>query len=113
VLLAADRPAASRLAEALHAEGVPAGARGAKSSRDWHIYKYWEQVLDHKGATAEGCPFTCPLREAPPPHYSRDMCARSAELVDRAVFVNVDQWWTPGDCDLVAAAVNKVCRACG
>jgi dTDP-4-amino-4,6-dideoxygalactose transaminase len=113
VLLAGSKAAAARIAEALSAEGLDAGARGTRSSRDWHLYKYWEQILEHKGATAEGCPFTCPLRESGPPSYSREMCERSAELIDRAVFINVDQWWSPRDCDAVAAAINKVCQVLG
>jgi 8-amino-3,8-dideoxy-alpha-D-manno-octulosonate transaminase len=113
ILLAKDRPAADKIAAALDAEGVPAGARGTKSARDWHIYQYWEQILEQKTATPEGCPFTCAYYQGPLPAYSADMCARSAELVDRAVFVYVNQWWTAKDCRNVAAAVNKVCGVYG
>ncbi len=113
ILLARDRPSADLLADALRAEGVPAGARGTRAARDWHIYRYWEHILDQKTATPEGCPFTCPHHEGPLPPYSEDMCARSADLVDRAVFVSVDQWWTAADCRAVAGAINKVCGALG
>jgi 8-amino-3,8-dideoxy-alpha-D-manno-octulosonate transaminase len=113
ILTAESREAAGRLAEALAAEGVPAGARGSRGSRDWHIYSYWEQILEQKTPTPEGCPFTCPYYEGPLPPYSPDMCARSAELFDRAIFVSVDQWWTENDCQNVAAAINKVCQVYG
>lgn len=113
VLLAKDRPRADQLADALRAEGVPAGARGTKAARDWHIYQYWEQILERKTPTPEGCPFTCPYYQGPLPPYSAEMCERSAELVDRAVFVSVNQWWTARDCVNVAAAINKVCRTYG
>jgi 8-amino-3,8-dideoxy-alpha-D-manno-octulosonate transaminase len=112
-LLARDRQAASRLAEALAAEGVPCGARGTKTARDWHLAGYWEHLVGHKSASKEGCPFTCPYRQAPPPDYAPAGCARSVDLVNRAVFVHVNQWWTAGDCRRVAAAVNKVCGALG
>jgi len=113
ILTAESREAAGKLAEALKAEGVPAGARGTRSSRDWHIYSYWEQILEQKTATAEGCPFTCPYYDGPLPNYSPDMCPRAADLFDRAVWISVNQWWSENDCRNVAAAVNKVCRVYG
>jgi 8-amino-3,8-dideoxy-alpha-D-manno-octulosonate transaminase len=113
ILAAGSRESASAIADALEAEGVPAGARGTRASRDWHIYSYWEQILEQKTATEEGCPFSCPYYEGPLPDYSEDMCARSADLFDRAVFLSVNQWWTPNDCASVAAAINKVCGFLG
>jgi len=113
VLIAEDKPSASRIAEALAAEGVPAGARGTKTSRDWHIYAYWEQILERKTSTDEGCPFTCPYYEGPLPPYSQDMCARSLDLFDRAVHIGVNQYWTEADCRNVASAINKVCGVLG
>lgn len=113
ILLAESKEAASRIGPALAAEGLPAGARGVEGSRDWHIYTFWEQILEQKTATEEGCPFTCPFYDGPLPEYSADMCARSADLFDRCIFLRVNQWWTESDCDQVAAAVNKVCRVFG
>jgi 8-amino-3,8-dideoxy-alpha-D-manno-octulosonate transaminase len=113
ILAAGSRESAGAIAEALEAEGVPAGARGTRASRDWHIYSYWEQILEQKTATEEGCPFSCPYYGGPLPDYSEDMCARSADLFDRAVFISVNQWWTPNDCAKVAAAINKVCGFLG
>ena len=113
ILLAENKEAAEQLASALQAEGVPAGARGARSARDWHIYSYWEQILEQKTATKEGCPFTCPYYEGPLPPYSEQMCPRAADLFGRAVFISVNQWWTERDCDQVADAINKVCRVYG
>ena len=108
ILVAESKESAGQLAEALKAEGVSAGARGTRGSRDWHIYKYWEQILEQKTPTSVGCPYTCPYYEGPLPDYSPDMCAQSAELFDRAVFISVNQWWTESDCAKVAAAINKV-----
>ncbi len=109
VLTAADREMASQVAAALTAEGVQAGARGTKTSRDWHIYSYWEQILEQKTPTEEGCPFTCPYYEGPLPDYSPDMCQRSVDLFDRGIYISVNQWWTENDCQKVAQAINKVC----
>ena len=113
VLLAKDRQAAERVAAALQAEGVSAGARGTRSARDWHIYSYWEHILERKTATPEGCPFTCPYYEGPLPEYSEDMCRKSVGLLDRAVYVYLNQWWTAGDCRQVVSAINKVCGVYG
>jgi len=113
VLIAESREAATTLADALAAEGVPAGSRGTRASRDWHIYSYWEQILEQKTATDEGCPFTCPYYEGPLPDYSEDMCARSVELFDRATRISVNPRWTENDCRKVASAINKVCRVYG
>ena len=113
ILFAKDSATAGQIAEALRAEGLSAGARGTKSSRDWHIYKYWEHILEQKTATPEGCPFTCPYHNAPLPEYSEDMCPNSLDLLDRAVYVYLDQWWTAGDCRQVASAINKVCGVYG
>ena len=113
ILTAESREAASKLAQALKAEGVPAGARGIAGARDWHIYSFWEQILEQKTPTDVVCPYKCPYYEGPLPAYSEDMCARSADLFDRAVFISVNQWWTESDCQKVAEAVNKVCAVYG
>jgi dTDP-4-amino-4,6-dideoxygalactose transaminase len=112
-LLAADPDAALKLGEALKAEGVPAGTRGPGTARDWHIYSYWEHLMEQKTATPEGCPFTCPYHDGPLPEYSPDMCPTTLDLMSRVVFVRVNQWWTAKDCRNVAAAINKVCGVLG
>jgi len=40
---------------------------GTRGARDWHVYWYWELVLQQKTATAEGCPFKCPHVKVAPP----------------------------------------------
>jgi 8-amino-3,8-dideoxy-alpha-D-manno-octulosonate transaminase len=113
ILIAESREAADKLADALKAEGVPAGARGTRGSRDWHIYSFWEQILEQKTPTDAGCPYTCPFHDGPLPEYSPDMCARSEDLFDRAVHISVNKWWTEADCQKVAEAINKVCAVYG
>jgi 8-amino-3,8-dideoxy-alpha-D-manno-octulosonate transaminase len=112
-LQAADAEKAARLIEALQAEGVPCGGRGDKVARDWHIYSYWDHIMEQKSATSEGCPFTCPYREAPPPAYKRDMCPRATDLLSRTVFINVNNNWTGDEARQVASAINKVCSVLG
>lgn len=108
IFLADSRDLAGKLAEALRAEGVDAGARGTKSARDWHIYSYWEHILEKKTPTPEGCPFTCPYYKGELPDYSADMCPNTVDLIDRALYVSINQWWTAEDCKNVAKTINKV-----
>jgi len=108
IFFAETKELAGKLAEALQAEGVSAGARGTKLARDWHIYAYWEHILEQKTATKEGCPFTCPYYKGKLPNYSPDMCPNTLDLVDRALYVSIDQWWNEEDCNSVAKALNKV-----
>ncbi|OGV77416.1 MAG: hypothetical protein A3K19_12600 [Lentisphaerae bacterium RIFOXYB12_FULL_65_16] len=113
VMFGKDAESATKLAKALSAEGVPTYGRGDSNARDWHIYPYWEHIMEQKSATDKGCPFTCPLRNAPLPKYTADMCPNTLDYINRAVFVSVDQWWKAADCDHVAAAINKVCSVLG
>jgi 8-amino-3,8-dideoxy-alpha-D-manno-octulosonate transaminase len=108
---ASSKDLAGRISEALAAEGVGAGGVYSSGVRDWHCYRFWEHILEQKTPTAEGCPFTCPYHDAPLPEYSPEMCPRTLDLLSRAVRIGVAEWWSRDDCDLVAAAINKVLRA--
>jgi 8-amino-3,8-dideoxy-alpha-D-manno-octulosonate transaminase len=109
VFIAEDEPLADKLVDALRAEGVGCWARGTRGGRDWHYYQYWEQILERKSATKEGCPFTCPYYKGNAPEaYHVDMCPKTVSLCNRAVFIGIDQWWTASDCRQVASAINKV-----
>lgn len=113
ILLAKDVESVQPLVDALKAEGVPCGGRGETTSRDWHMYWYWEHILEQKTATPEGCPFTCPYHKGPLPDYSPDMCPNTKDLLNRAIFVNINQWWNAADCKAIATAINKVCGVMG
>lgn len=106
---------AKKVAQTLAAEGLGAWARGAgteeRAARDWHIYPYWEHILEQKAATEEGCPFTCPYYKGELPKYSQDMCPRTIDLMSRVVTVGIAGWWTEEDCDKVSAGINKVLGA--
>jgi 8-amino-3,8-dideoxy-alpha-D-manno-octulosonate transaminase len=108
---APDAPHAEVLAEALRAEGVSASVFTSGGARDWHIYRYWEHVLEQKSATAEGCPWTCPYYDKPLPPYADDMCPRTLDLLSRGIVIYLSEWWTEGDCLQVAGAINKVLDA--
>ena len=111
VFFTPEAKTSAAVANALRAEGVGAGARGEKMARDWHVYAFWQHLMDLKSATPDGCPWTCEKNRASKPHYTPDMCPRTLDLLGRAVFVPIGQWWTENDCGRVAAGINKVLGA--
>lgn len=99
------------VAAALRAEGVPCGARGDRTARDWHIYAFWQHIMEKKSATPDGCPWTCERNKGLGQNYTPDMCPRTLDLLSRAIFVQLGQWWTEKDCVNVAEGINKVLGA--
>ena len=102
---------AQKCREALGGEGIGAGGGYSDQIRDWHVYSYWEHILEQKTATAEGCPFTCPYYEGPLPEYSKDMCPNTLDWLARAVRLGINAGWTESDCEQIAEAINKVSAA--
>ena len=47
-----------RAIEELHAEGVPAGGVYDSKVRDWHIYTYWDHIIEKKSVAADGLPWS-------------------------------------------------------
>jgi 8-amino-3,8-dideoxy-alpha-D-manno-octulosonate transaminase len=86
-----------KIAEALQAEGIGCSFRGAEAPPDWHVYRH---MLPLFRDYADPCrPECCPV---------------GADLYDRNIMVWLDQWYSPEDCDAIAAGINKVLRAlCG
>lgn len=112
VFFAPDAAQAARVAEALQAEGVAANVFTGGGARDWHIYRYWEHILEQKSATEEGCPWTCPYYDQPLPPYAEDMCPRTLGLLARGISIGLSEWLTENDCRQLAAAISKVLDAC-
>jgi 8-amino-3,8-dideoxy-alpha-D-manno-octulosonate transaminase len=79
---------------------------GTQGSRDWHVYWYWDQILEQKTATAEGCPFKCQHVEALP-HYSPEMCPRTRDVMLRTGFIGISPADTPQWADALAQRVSE------
>jgi dTDP-4-amino-4,6-dideoxygalactose transaminase len=94
---------------AIQAEGVPAGGIYDKKVRDWHVYNYWQHILEKKSVAADKLPWSG-VAAKDLPNYSPDMCPRTLELLSRAIMIDVDTNLTDADCDAVAAGVNKVLK---
>lgn len=110
-MLMPDEKTAQDVREAISAEGVSAGGSYSDQVRDWHVYAYWEHLLDLKTPTPEGCPFTCPYYEGDVPEYTADMCPQTLDILSRTVRIGIGSTWTDTDCDNVACAINKVLSA--
>jgi 8-amino-3,8-dideoxy-alpha-D-manno-octulosonate transaminase len=96
--------------EAMQAEGVPVGGIYDSKIRDWHVYNYWEHILDKKSVACDGLPWTA-VPAAELPKYSRDMCPRTLDLLSRAVMLDVNWNYSREDCSAIALGINKVLRA--
>ncbi len=95
--------------EALHAEGVPAGGVYDSKVRDWHIYTYWEHILDKKSVAQDGLPWSA-VPAAELPKYSRDMCPRTLDLLGRSIHIEINHNYSEEDCSAIALGINKVLR---
>ncbi len=110
IMILKDADTAKKALEALKAEGVPAGGVYDSTVRDWHIYKYWDHIIDKKSVAADGLPWSAvPTEELP--RYSRDMCPRTLDLLGRSIMVDVNPGYSEADCSAIAAGINKVMRA--
>ena len=107
-LESADRT--KRALKALQAENVPAGGIYDSKVRDWHVYTYWDHVMERKSVAADGLPWSA-IPTAELPRYSRDMCPRTLDLLARAVIVDVDWRLEQQESDAIARGILKVLRA--
>jgi 8-amino-3,8-dideoxy-alpha-D-manno-octulosonate transaminase len=106
-----DGDLATRVAQAISAEGVPA----RKVYRGRPVYAN-PAILHQRTISSTGRPFTDPLYLARGPRieYAMGMCPRSEDLLARTVVVGVNPLYTDQDAADVVAAIRKVYLAlCG
>ena len=93
---------ANQIADALRAEGVPAGrVYGAEP-----VYAA-KQILNQWTIT-DGCPFNCPSFFPEPINYEMGMCPRTEDLLARAVGLRIGPFFTEEDLDDIIKGVQKV-----
>ena len=83
---------ATRIATALTAEGIGAHTRGPGAAPDWHI-------------ASEMFPLACSNCAR---NIGKGDCPVAEDLYNRCVGLMLDQWYSPADCDAIAAGINKV-----
>jgi dTDP-4-amino-4,6-dideoxygalactose transaminase len=54
----------------------------------WHVYDKWEQILNKKTVTKEGCPFTCPYY-GKKVVYKHNMCPKTDNILKRAINISI------------------------
>lgn len=63
-------------------------AKDTKGVRDWHVYWNWEQILEQKTPTEEGCPFKC-QHVSKLPAYSTEMCMKTKDIMLRLTAIGI------------------------
>lgn len=110
VLFLPDAEAAKRFANALRAEGVGCGTVFDNTIPDRHIYTYWDHILEKKGYTPAGSPWTHPAYKGSV-SYSKDMCPRTLDYLGRSVALGIPQYMDPQEAAQWAEAIRKVAHA--
>jgi len=111
VMFAPSPELAMAIMGAMRERGVAAGGRFDQTVRDWHVYNFWEHILEQKTVTGEGCPFTCPYYKGTLPEYSADMCPRTLDLLGRSIHLGISEQWEDAECERIATAINESAAA--
>ena len=109
VLFLPDADTTRRALESMQAEGVPAGGIYDSKIRDWHVFSYWDHILEKKTVASDGLPWSA-VPESELPKYARDMCPRTLDLLSRAIIVDIETHYSEQDCAAIAEGINKVLR---
>ena len=102
-----DSERAKRFAEALRAEGVPAGCLFDKGIPDRHVYPYWEYVMEKGSHDRHGRPWTSPLHDSERP-YTPNMCPATLDILGRTVMLSISQALEQHHVDWIVEAICKV-----
>jgi dTDP-4-amino-4,6-dideoxygalactose transaminase len=95
-----------RALEAMQAAGVPAGGIYDQKVKDWHIYSYWEHILQQKSVARDGLPWTG-VAKADLPNYSPTMCPQCNDYLGRAIMIDIHWEYSAADCKAIAGAINE------
>ncbi len=106
VMFGPDQESAEAIVEAMGKRGVGAGGRFDQTVRDWHVFNFWEHILEQKTVTDEGCPFTCPYYEGTLPEYGPEMCPNTLDYLARSLHIGVAEDWTDEDVERIADGIN-------
>jgi 8-amino-3,8-dideoxy-alpha-D-manno-octulosonate transaminase len=106
-----------QLVTALRAEGIQCGMRGEQAKPDWHVYADMFPITLKTGTMPADEPFDQPayLSREGYVEYDKGQCPVADDLFLRNITIPLNQWYSPQDCDAIAAGINKVlaayCRA--
>lgn len=100
------RDEAVRMAETLHAEGVPFGSVFSKQIPNRHIFYHWDFLIDKRTPHANGFPW----KGACDYQYSRDMCPQTLDLLERNSVMRITQIMSDDYVDQCCRGIEKVAR---
>jgi dTDP-4-amino-4,6-dideoxygalactose transaminase len=109
ILFLKDADTTPKAMHAMQAQGVPAGGIYDQKVRDWHIYAYWDHILEKKHAAPDGLPWSA-VPESELPRYSKEMCPRTLDLLSRAIMVDIHWRYSDEDCDNIALGINRALK---
>jgi dTDP-4-amino-4,6-dideoxygalactose transaminase len=109
ILFLKDAESTKKAMHAMQAEGVPAGGIYDQKVRDWHIYSYWDHILEKKSVAADGLPWSAVAADELP-SYAKDMCPRTLDLLSRAVMIDIHWHYSDEDCDNIALGINRALK---
>ena len=105
-----DVETTKRALAAMLAAGVPAGGIYDQKVKDWHIYTYWEHILEKKSVARDGLPWSG-VPAAQLPRYSPSMCPQCTDYLARAIMVDIHWKYSERDCVAIAEGINEVLAA--
>jgi 8-amino-3,8-dideoxy-alpha-D-manno-octulosonate transaminase len=110
ILFLKDADATRAAMHAMQVEGVPAGGIYDQKVRDWHIYAYWEHILEKKHVAPDGLPWSAVSADELP-RYSKDMHPRTLDLLSRAIMIDINWHYSDEDSDRIALGINRALAA--
>jgi 8-amino-3,8-dideoxy-alpha-D-manno-octulosonate transaminase len=99
-----------RALAAMQAAGVPAGGIYDHKVKDWHIYTYWQHILEKKSVARDGLPWSA-VPAAELPRYTPTMCPQCTDYLSRAIMIDIHWEYSKPDCRAIAEGINKVLAA--
>jgi len=109
ILLTESGERAKEISQKLREEKIPAGGIYDKNIRDWHIYRYWEHIIEKKTPTEEKCPYTCPYYKGKLPDYSPDMCPKTLDILSRVITIGISENWNEEEIKEIANKIKGIC----
>ncbi len=95
---------ALRIAETLHAEGVPFGSVFSKQIPDRHIFYHWDFLMDKRTPHRNGFPWNGAADIA----YTKEMCPQTLDLMARNSVMRITQIMSDEYVDQCCRAIEKV-----
>ena len=99
---------AGKIAEALAAEGAPAGVMYRADRIDYHVYTHWAPLVNRRTWSEQGGPWRWHEGEV---SYGPEACPRTLDLLSRSIHMDISPDLTSENIEELAEAIHKVLGA--